>query len=76
MESGIVDTFNIDIMTFDTLLFSNVQFSSFYHVISVEESNESPQSRLSCSTSPSPHQRQCSSKFFDKFARFLGKTLF
>ncbi|XP_051748193.1 scavenger receptor cysteine-rich type 1 protein M130-like [Ctenopharyngodon idella] len=27
---------------------------------SMEETPESPQSRLSCSTSPSPHQRQCS----------------
>ncbi|XDV24203.1 hypothetical protein PO909_028445, partial [Leuciscus waleckii] len=33
---------------------------------SMEESSESPRSRLTCSTSPSPHQRQCSSKFFDK----------
>ncbi|XP_051748189.1 scavenger receptor cysteine-rich type 1 protein M130-like [Ctenopharyngodon idella] len=29
-------------------------------VCSVEENPESPQSRLTCSTSPSPHQRQCS----------------
>ncbi len=34
-----------------------------YFLISEDQTRESPQSLLTCSTSPSPHQRQCSSKF-------------
>ncbi|RXN04246.1 scavenger receptor cysteine-rich type 1 M130-like protein [Labeo rohita] len=39
---------------------------------SEEETRESPQSRLTCFTSPSPYQRQCTSKFIhNKFVKCL-----
>ncbi|XP_077090785.1 scavenger receptor cysteine-rich type 1 protein M130-like [Siphateles boraxobius] len=40
---------------------------------SEEESRESPQSRLTCSTSPSPHQRQCSNHVPLRLSGGLGR---
>ncbi len=55
-----------------------MHFSSFNHVlISEEETRESLQSRLTCFTSPSSYQRQCTSKFIhNKFVECLVSLYF